>query len=144
MGLRNTAANRSLRGAIFLTLGACLLLGGCEKKPSPLVLGDLDDGETDLLTRLVVLERAKALALVDREAGDALLDSLATAWGDSIGQKTLAGAPTDAARARVVGALYSRVMAAEHDSLLARDGRRDLSAPLPDPPAPEAEIEPET
>jgi hypothetical protein len=138
------------RGALILfaclmaCLMACLLVAGCEKKQSPLVLSDLDEGETDLLTRLIILERAKSLALVDRPAGQALLDSLALAWGDSIAEETVAGAPTNATRAHAVGELFSRIFAAEHDSMLAHDGRRDLTAPLPDPPAPAEEIEPET
>ncbi len=48
---------------------------------------------------MVVLERAKAVALVDRPRGDALLDSLAAAWGDSSLERTLAGLPRDPDRA---------------------------------------------
>jgi len=129
-----------LLGSLVFGLGVT----GCEKKQSPLVLEDLDEGETELLTRLIILERAKSLALVDRPAGQALLDSLAVAWGDSIGEETVAGAPSNATRAHEVGQLYSRVFSAEHDSLLAHDGRRELTAPLPDPPAPAEDIEPET
>ena len=39
--------------------------------------------------RMVTLERAKAVALADREQGEALLDSLAAAWGDSFVAATL-------------------------------------------------------
>lgn len=143
MGPCPNMSPRLRRAALAGALAACLLVAGCEKKPSPLVLDDLNEGETTLLTRLIILERAKALALVDRPAGQAVLDSLAVAWGDSTTEQTLAGAPRDATRAHAVGQLYSRVFAAEHDSLQAHDGRRELTAPLPDPTAPAEDIGPE-
>jgi hypothetical protein len=118
---------------------ALLAVAGCADDPGALGLADLTPGERVVLEKLVVLERAKTAALVDRDRGEALLDSLAAAWGDSFVAATLAGAPRDAARARAVGQLYARVMRAEHDSLLAGDAFGRLRAPVPDPPPPAPE-----
>ncbi len=59
------------------------LAAGCEKEVPELRMTDLTQAEHRYLTRLVVMERAKVVALIDRDAGEALLDSLATAWGDT-------------------------------------------------------------
>jgi hypothetical protein len=113
-----------------------LFLGtpGCNNEKTELQLGDLTTAETQYLTRIVILERAKAVALVDRENGSALLDSLATAWGDSSMEKTIAGAPTDPHRSVLVHSLLARILTAERDSLMAAPRSDRLSIPLQDPP----------
>lgn len=126
-----------------LTLPALALLAqlaGCSaEEPADLTLADLTDGERLYVTRLVVLERAKAVALVDRPTGDALLDSLAQAWGDSARSETEAGVPGDPLRAAQVATLLTRVLEAELDSLLAEPVPRRLAAPLPEPATPAVE-----
>ena len=64
--------------AVLLLLAAV----GCEQGDEP-GLADLTPGERLYVERMVVLERAKAVGLADRGQGNALLDSLAAAWGDS-------------------------------------------------------------
>lgn len=121
---------------------AVLLVAGCEQEERPLQLADLTPGELRIVERMVVLERAKSTALLDRDAGEALLDSLATAWGDSSLTETQAGAPVLPLRAEAFGDLLRRVMAAEQESLLTVPGAARLTRPLPDPapaaPAPNA------
>ncbi len=111
-----------------------LCFNGCREESPPLQLADLSDGESLYLTRVVVLERAKAIALVDRKLGNTLLDSLHTAWGDSALQQALAGAPTDPTRSSRVHELMGRILEAERDSLLDAARPDRLGAPLPDPP----------
>jgi len=125
---------------------ACLLLAaGCEKNDPPLTLDDLSGGEFVFVERMVILERAKTVALMDRPAGDALLDSLAADWGDSSLSLTLAGAPDDPLRAEAVASLLRRVLAAEQDSLRISSGwerlTRPLPVPAPEPPEPDPENE---
>ena len=116
---------------------ACLLpAAGCEKDDSPLTLDGLSGGEFVFVERMVLLERAKTVALLDRTAGDALLDSLAADWGDSSLSLTLTGAPDDPIRAEAVAALLRRVLAAEQDSLKVSSPFDRMTRPLPDP-APE-------
>lgn len=118
-------------------LAACVLatLAGCEKGASRLDLDDLGPGERRFVERMVVLERAKAVGLVDRPRGDALCDSLAVAWGDSALERTIAGLPGDPRRAAAVGRLLAGILLAEQDSLLLAPRPDRLAAPLP-PPAP--------
>jgi hypothetical protein len=71
---------------------------------------------------------------VDRPLGDTLLDSLATAWGDSALGETAALVPTDPVRAGQVANFLHRVLEAELDSLLLAPRPDRLAAPLPDPP----------
>ena len=99
-------------------------------------LGDLESGERIYVTRVVVLERAKAVALVDRPVGEALLDSLAAAWGDDSLAETEAVVPGDPARAAAVGRLLRRILEAELDSLVLAPRPDRLAAPLPDPEPP--------
>lgn len=94
---------------------------------------DLESGERLYVTRIVVLERAKAVALADRPAGEALLDSLAAAWGDSSLAETEAAVPDDPERAAAVGRLLRRILEAELDSLVLAPRPDRLAAPLPDP-----------
>ena len=122
---------------ISFILFSCLLVGaGCKQEKSDLQLGDLTEAENLYLTRIVVLERAKAVALADRETGTALLDSLAAAWGDSSLAETLVGAPDAPRRSAQVHGLLARILKAERDSLIEAPRPERLTAPLPDP-APE-------
>ena len=130
------------RAALVCVLVLAAFAAGCEKKAPDLSQADLTEAEHRYLTRLVVLERAKTATLVERDRGEALLDSLAAAWGDSVQLETLADMPTDATRVRAIGLLFGRIMRAEHDSLLAVGGFARLHAPLPDPP-PTGGVEPE-
>jgi len=124
----------------FPKLKFCLLLpavlmatAGCEKQDSPLTMADLSGDEYLYIERMVILERAKTAALLDRENGDALLDSLAAAWGDSSLQKTMTGVPRDPIRSQAVTDLLRKVLSAEQDSLLTTTGQERLHLPLPDP-----------
>jgi hypothetical protein len=124
--------------ALFLLLLPCLFTAvGCEEPDDPLTLDDLSGAEYVFVERMVILERAKAAALFDREAGTAILDSLALAWGDSSLPKTLAGAPQDPHRSEAVAELLRRVLQAEQESLATGTPGDRLSSPLPGPaPAP--------
>jgi hypothetical protein len=115
-----------------LVLVLTFLAAGCGPGDE-LRLGDLDEGERRYVDRVVVLERAKAVALVDRPRGAALLDSLAAAWGDSSLAETEAGVPRDPARAAALGRLLQRILVAELDSLVHAPRPDRLAAPLPDP-----------
>jgi len=118
----------------FLLLSAFLAaLGGCQKTDSELQLADLSEGEHRYVSRIVVLERAKAVALIDRTAGYAVLDSLAVAWGDSALEKTLVGAPSDPRRSERVHELLTRILKTERDSLILAPRTDRLAEPIPDP-----------
>ncbi len=135
----------SRRVFFLLLLTGLMVAAGCEKGDTPLALADLSGAEYVFLERMVLLERAKAAALLDREVGEALLDSMAAAWGDSSLHITLAGAPRDPLRSEAVMALLHRVMEAEQESLLTSSGLDRLELPLPDPqPDPEPETPPES
>jgi len=124
----------------LLMLPGLIPTTGCEKEDAPLALMDLSGGEYVFVERMVILERAKTAALLDREIGDSLLDSLAVAWGDSSLPVTLAGAPRDPVRSEAVAALLHRMIEAEQESLLTSTGLDRLDKPLPDPaPAPPEE-----
>ncbi len=129
-----TTGPRSLTAVSLLLLVLCLPLHGCGRdKPGDIQLADLNQGEYRYVSRMVVLERAKAVALNDRDTGEALLDSLAIAWGDSALPETAAGVPDDPIRAQLVGRLLGRILEAELDSLLFHPRPDRLAAPLPDP-----------
>ena len=124
---------------------AVLLLaaaGGCDQGED-LDLADLTPGEFLYVERMVVLERAKAVALSDREQGIALLDSLVAAWGDSALERTIAGLPGEPRRAAAVGRLLTGILLAEQDSLVNAPRPDRLAAPLPPPQAPAAPPDPE-
>jgi hypothetical protein len=127
----------------WLLLLVTLTATGCEKTVPELRLADLTEAETFYVSRIVLLERAKAVALVDRPAGNALLDSLHAAWGDSALYEALAGAPTDPTRSNRVHGLLMRILEAERDSLVGAARPDRLTAPLPDPAPPAAEPEAE-
>ncbi|PID81692.1 hypothetical protein CSB20_01795 [bacterium DOLZORAL124_64_63] len=120
----------------LLLLPLLLLLGGCEAQETPLQWQDLSPAEQTYVRRLVILERAKAVALHDRESGAAVLDSLAIAWGDSAAAEARALAPTDPTRSRLLSAYLLRVLEAEKDSLMTAPTARCLAAPIPRPTNP--------
>jgi hypothetical protein len=122
-----------------------LFLSACDQSENDLQLADLTPEEHTYIERIVVLERAKSVALNDRTLGGAILDSLSLAWGDSIEARTAALAPVDPVRSVAVHDLLKRIIMAEKDSLLLAPSPRRLAVPLQDPPveAPPAK-EPET
>lgn len=115
-------------------------LSSCREEPRPLALADLSPAENEYVTRFVVLERARAVALSDRPAGEALLDSLAAAWGDSALARAEGALSSDTVRLAALHDLLARVLQAEEDSLLLSPVPSRLTAPLP-PPAPPADDE---
>ena len=124
----------------LLLLSGLVPTTGCEKGEAPLALNDLSEGEYLFVERMVILERAKTAALLDRETGDSLLDSLASAWGDSSLTEAMAGVPRDPIRSEAVTELLGRMIEAEQESLLTSTGLDRLDKPLPDPtPVPPAE-----
>ena len=143
---RPNAAHRGraapLRSAPTAAVLLCCLLAatlpqGCGERDRHLGLDDLMPAERRYVERVVVLERAKAVALVDPEAGTALLDSLAEAWGDSAMADTRALAPREPRRSAAVASLLLRVLQAEEDSLVQAPRPDRLARPLPDPVPPE-------
>jgi hypothetical protein len=107
---------------------------GCSGNQESLQLADLNAAERRYVERFVVLERARAVAMVDAETGPALLDSLAAAWGDSALAETRRGLSRRPLRMAAVQDLLVRILDAERDSLLQAPEPRRLTAPLPDPP----------
>ena len=135
------ATFRPTRPTRMLFLSMCLLSCGlassCTQDDSaPLALDDLDAAEKRFVTRFVVLERARAVALVDATVGPALLDSLAAEWGDSSGVELQRGLPADPRRLAAVHDLLARILTAEQDSLIKAPRPDRLGAPLPHPTAP--------
>ncbi len=121
----------------MLALGFLLVFQaapGCNHEQTKLDLDQLHPGERRYIERIVTLERAKAVALVQRAEGTALLDSLAVAWGDSARTETLADAPVDPIRAQLVNELLNRILEAEQDSLVEAPRPDRLHAPLPSLP----------
>lgn len=129
-----------LSGACALAL-LLLAAGGCRDESRPLRLGDLSLAERLYVERFVVLERARAVALVDAAAGDAVLDSLAAAWGDSALSEARAALPDDAERQAALHDLVAGILDAEEDSLVLAPYARRLAAPVVDPPPQEAPAE---
>ncbi len=130
----STKTPRPTRRSLRLAVLVLLALGGCKDGDEALRLADLTPAEERYVTRFVVLERARAVAMVDREAGDALLDSLAASWGDSALVETLGALPDDPARQAKLHTLLGAILEAEADSLLAAPEPRRLGEPLADPP----------
>ena len=118
-----------------------LFLGACEKPEQELQLADLTPSEHTYIQRIVILERAKAVAFNDRDLGNTLLDSLAVAWGDSAEAATAALAPEEPLRCEAVHELLKRIIISERDSLVQSPYPYRLAVPLADPvakpPAPE-------
>jgi len=114
--------------------GLLALVPACDREPQPLQLADLTAEETLYIRRLMILERAKAVLMVDPPTGHVLLDSLAASWGDSAAAETVALVPRDPDRSVAVHELFGRIIEAETDSLLDAARPDRLNAPLPDPP----------
>lgn len=131
-------SRRRIPSLILLALLAPL--SSCREEPRPLAMADLSPAEREYVSRFVVLERARAVALSDRPAGEALLDSLAAAWGDSALARAEAALSSDTARLAAFHDLLARILEAEEDSLLQAPVPSRLTAPLP-PPAPPADEE---
>jgi hypothetical protein len=110
-----------------------IFLASCESKPESLQLDDLNRAEFQYVERFVTLERARAVALVDAPLGSALLDSLATTWGDSALAETRRDLPQEPHRIAAVHDLLLRILDAERDSLVKTPAVARLKAPLPDP-----------
>jgi len=131
-------SKKTLRHMVLNAILCPVLLmsgGGCRNDNArPLRLDDLSPEEHRFVTRFVVLERARAVALVDRETGDALLDSLAAAWGDSALAQARADQPDDTKRQAALQTLVASILDAEEDSLVLAPEARRLGAPLLDPP----------
>ncbi len=111
---------------IFLSLFA----GACSRQDQELQLADLSPDEYTYIERIVILERAKAVALNDRDLGNILLDSLLVAWGDSVESETAAMAPQVPERSQAVHELLGRILTAEKDSLKLVPEIRRLTAPM--------------
>jgi len=132
--LRRFATRRPACAGLALALSVALFPGCSGPGGDPvLTFDDLDAGERLYVQRMVTLERAKAVALVDRERGVALLDSLSAAWGDSSLAETIAGLPRDPRRSAAVGRLLTALLKADQDSLVLAPRADRLTAPLPTP-----------
>lgn len=121
---------------ILLAQAALLLLVSCTEESADLAVADLAPAEQEYVTRFVQLERARAVALRDRPDGEALLDSLAAAWGDSALVRAERSLSSDTERLAALHDLLERILAAEEDSLLQDPTRARLTAPLPTPAPP--------
>jgi len=99
-------------------------------------VADLTPAERELATRFIVLERARAIALADTAAGNAILDSLALVWGDTALAAARRALPADNDRLAAFYELLGRLLETERDSLLAGPSPRRLGAPLPRPAPP--------
>lgn len=73
---------------------------------------ELTADEARVVERFIVLERARAVALADPDRGDALLDSLAAAWGDSAEADAMRWFPTDPRRAEMLHKLLHERLSA--------------------------------
>jgi len=98
----------------LLTFSAILVLAvsGCERSGD-----ELTADEARFVERFIALEHAHAVALADPDLGDALLDSLALAWGDSAEAVAMRWFPTDPQRAEMLHRLLQERLEAESDSL---------------------------
>ena len=119
------------RQILTLLGGALAMVAGCQADSDQLAVDDLNPAERQIVTQYVVLERARVIALADPENGVAVLDSLATAWGDSASLTAQEDFPLEPARAALVHDLIRRLLEAEMDSLVHAPYPRRLSAPLP-------------
>ncbi len=111
----------------------CTLISGCENTADSLQMKDLTQEETLFIQRMVILERTKAVALVDKETGFALLDSLAIAWGDSALERTQELAANSPLRSAAVGKLLGQILKAERDSLVNAPRPDRIPLPVSDP-----------
>jgi len=136
-GMNTKTAINTKTVTCVLAIGAGLLsllsFVGCGGQDRPLRLTDLTAPEHNYCEHIVLLERAKSVARYDRDRGDALLDSLAAAWGDSVESDTIAGLSTDPYRIAALAEFLGRVVAAEQDSLRQHPGLNRIHLPLPEP-----------
>jgi hypothetical protein len=114
-------------------LAALALAAGCSPQRDTLQLADLSPNERVYVERFVTLERARAVALANPDRGDALLDSLGHAWGDTALEWTLRTLPREPRRVAGVFGLLSRILTVEGDSLVKAPVTRRLKSPVPDP-----------
>jgi hypothetical protein len=121
--------------ALLVPVLALGLLPACEQDRGPLTVADLTRSEQRFVTRYVVLERARAVALAEPATGEVLLDSLRTAWGDTAAALAREDMPAAPARAAAVQDLLRRLLRAEADSLVHAPRPDRLDAPLPSPAA---------
>lgn len=125
-----------VRAVLTLWLPAILtvlaILPGCSDQDQDLRLQDLNPGEKLYVTRMVILERAKAVAMVDPATGNSLLDSLALAWGDSSLVQARSAAAKDPARSQQANQILLNILNAEQDSLLLAPRPDRLAAPMPE------------
>jgi hypothetical protein len=119
--------------AILSGLAFCLVISSCDSSDNSLKLEDLTENEYVFIQRMVILERTKAVALIDKETGITLLDSLAVAWGDSALERTREMAENSPLRSAAVGELLSRILEAERDSLIHAPRPDRIGLPLSDP-----------
>lgn len=119
------------RQVLTILGGALAMIAGCQADPDQLTVDDLNPVERQIVTQFVVLERARVVALADPEIGVAVLDSLATAWGDSASFTAQVDFPIEPARAALVHDLIRRLLEAETDSLVHAPYPRRLTAPFP-------------
>lgn len=89
-----------------------LAVSGCDR-PGDQLTAD----EARYVERFIALEHARAVALADPDLGDALLDSLAAAWGDSAEAEAMRWFPSDPQRAEMLHSLLQERLEAESDSL---------------------------
>jgi len=126
--------NRALVPCLAAACAVLICAGtGCSQRAETLQLANLSYAERLYIERFVTLERARAVALADPDLGDALLDSLGRAWGDSALEWTLHTLPREPRRVAGVFGLLGRILAAESDSLVQAPLPRRLRSPLPDP-----------
>ncbi len=104
----------------------------CRDEPSEITLEDLEPHERTYVERFILLERARAVTFTDLERGEAILDSLAAAWNDTLDAGLDQVLGTRPQRLAAVHGLLERLLAAEEDSLLYMSGTDRLDAPLPD------------
>ena len=115
-----------------LYLAACLLVLGCGPSAKEISLKDLTPDELQVVERYVILERARTVTMANPPLGVIVLDSLSSAWGDSMDIWAESILPRDPQRAAQIQDLISRILAAEADSLVHAPEVRRLSEPLPE------------
>jgi len=133
---RKTVPRRRGFPRSLLPVLLALAVSGCLRQQRPLTVADLTPAERELATRFIVLERARAIALADTAAGNAILDSLALVWGDTALAAARRALPADNDRLAAFYELLGRLLETERDSLLAGPSPRRLGAPLPRPAPP--------
>jgi hypothetical protein len=119
--------------AAVLSLAVLILSFGCSREPGELKIEQLNAKERQFVERFIVLERARAIVLSDPLRGTAVLDSLASAWGDTSVDLAVQALPSTPQRTARLYELIARLLEAEADSLIHIPSPRRLAAPLPNP-----------